>query len=209
MIDYYFVPTANGQKIAIMLEEAGIQYTPHLVERKPGDSPEEKYLLISPLGKYPAIVDQDGPKGCRVTLFETLAITFYLTEKAPSLMPVDPSARFSAHAWAAVASTNLTPMMATQYFLTLRAKSDVSEATKWVEGEAFRCLEAIDRRLEAAQYLAGDDFSYADVLTYPLIVTSARRLGPGLESYSCISRWVELLSERPAFRRGMEVSSNR
>ena len=123
-------------------------------------------------------------------------------------MPKNPVARSSAHAWAAVASTNLTPMMATQYFLTLRAKSSVSEATNWIEGEAFRCLDAIDRRLGTVKYLAGEDLSYADILTYPLIATSAKRLGSRLETYSSISRWVEMLAERPAFTRGMAIASS-
>lgn len=206
MIEVYLVPTANGQKVAILLEELGLPYEAHHVVRAVGDPPTAAYLRISPLGKYPAIVDR-GAGGGPLRVFETMAIALYLTEKAGQLLPTNLAERSQAHAWASVAATNLTPTMATQYFLTLRATRDVREATDWVVGEAHRCLAAIDSRLGSVPYLAGDAFSYADVLTYPLMATSVQRLDGGFEPYRNIARWFEQVAARPAVQRGMKAAS--
>lgn len=207
MIDFYLVPTANGQKSAIMLEEAGLAYRAQRIVRAVGGPPSADYLKINPIGKYPAIVDQEGPDGRPITVFETLAIALYLAEKSGRLLPANARERAAAHIWASVANTNLTPMMATQYFLGVRAKTDVSEATDWVVSEVFRFLAAMDQRLSEAEYLAGGSFSIADVLTYPAVATSVRRLEGGFSAYDNIVRWCTIVSRRPAVKRGMEIAS--
>ncbi|MDA0368398.1 MAG: glutathione S-transferase family protein [Proteobacteria bacterium] len=206
MIEVYLVPTANGQKVAIMLEELGLPYVAHRIVRTVGDTPSAAYLALNPMGKYPTIVDSEA-EGGPLAVFETLAIALYLAEKAQRLVPADIKARVAAHAWAAVAASDLTPAMATQYFLTLRATTDVSEATAWVVDEAHRFLSAIDRRLGEEQFLAGAEYSYADILTYPLVATSVQRLEGGISTYKNIRRWVELVGMRPAVVRGMEIAS--
>lgn len=205
MIEVYLVPTANGQKVAILLEELELPYRAHRIVRRPGDVPSAAYRRISPLGKYPAIVDSSGPDG-PLSVFETMAIALYLTEKTGRLCPTNVDDRSQAHAWAAVAASDLTPMMATQYFLTLRATSDVSEATNWVVAEAHRCLAAIDARLDAARFLAGDAYSYADVLMYPLMATSVQRLEGWFGGYRHIVRWYDEIAARPAVQRGMKAA---
>ena len=96
--------------------------------------------------------------------------------------------------------------MATQYFLTLRAKTDVSEATEWALSEIGRFLTAIDGRLGEVRYLAGDTYSYADVLTYPLMATSVQRLEGGHTAYANITRWAEIVGARDAVKKGMAVA---
>jgi GST-like protein len=157
------------------------------------------------MGKYPTLVDKDAPGG-PLTVFETLAIALYLIEKTGRLIPTDPKTRAAAHQWAALAASDLTPAMATQYFLTLRAKTDVSEATEWVLSEIDRFLTAIDGRLGEVPYLAGDTYSYADVLTYPLMATSVQRLEGGHTTYSNITRWAETVGARDAVQKGMAVA---
>lgn len=206
MIDFYCVPTANGQKIAILLEELKAPYEMHLISRRAGDLPDDDYLKISPLGKYPAIVDHDCSEKESVNVFETHAIALYCSEKYGQLIPEDKISRAYAHAWASVASAGLTPVMATQYFLTLRAASNVSEATLWVENEAHRCLRALNFRLGESKFLAGEIISYADILTYPLIATSVKRLSEGTGLYKNLSRWFEMLSSRASFKKGLLAS---
>ncbi len=206
MIDVYLVPTANGQKVAIMLEELDLPYVAHRIVRTVGDAPTSDYLALNPMGKYPTIVDSEA-EGGRLAVFETLAIALYLAKKTQRLVPVDVTARVAAHAWAAVAASDLTPAMATQYFLTLRATTDVSEVTDWVVDEVHRFLSAIDRRLGDEQFLAGAEYSYADILTYPLMATSVQRLEGGVLTYKNIQRWFELVGARPAVVRGMKIAS--
>jgi GST-like protein len=205
MIEVYLVPTANGQKVAVLLEELAVPYVTHRIVRKVGDQPSDEYLRHNPMGKYPTLVDKDAPGG-PLTVFETLAIALYLIEKTGRLIPADPKQRAAAHQWAALAASDLTPAMATQYFLTLRAKTDVSEATEWALSEIDRFLTAIDGRLGEVTYLAGDTYSYADVLTYPLMATSVQRLEGGHTTYANITRWAETVGARDAVQKGMAVA---
>ncbi len=202
MIDLLFVPTANGQKATILLEEAGLEYTATRVEHGVGGPPPATLLAKNPIGRYPVLTESDGPGGGEIIVFESHAIALYLADRTGLLLPDDPIERSAAHVWAAVASTDLTPTMATQFFLTLRAETDVSEAITWIEAEAQRYLRAINQRLSEATYLAGNTFSLADLLTYPLMATSVQRLG-GFTSYKNIVRWFDLVSNRPAVQRGM------
>jgi len=205
VIEVYLVPTANGQKVAILLEELGLSYAPHVVVRAPGDVPSPDYLRLNPMGKYPTIVDATD-EGETLVVFETLAIALYLTEKAGALVPNERAGRAAAHTWAALAASDLTPAMATQYFLTLRAQTDVAEATGWVVGEVHRFLKVIDERLAAVRYLAGETYTYADVLTFPLMATSVQRLDGGFARYANIQRWFDEVAARPAVQRGMKVA---
>ncbi|MEQ9447523.1 MAG: glutathione S-transferase family protein, partial [Rhodospirillaceae bacterium] len=205
MIEVYLVPTANGQKVAVLLEELELPYVAHRIARRAGDRPSDMYLTLNPMGKYPTLVDPDGPGGPLV-VFETLAIAQYLMEKTGNLLPTSPAARSAAHIWAAVAASDLTPALAMQYFLTLRATGDVSEATDWIVSEIHRYLSAIDSRLADATYLAGEDYSYADILTYPLMVTSVQRLEDGYAPYRNIARWADRVGAREAVKKGMAAA---
>ncbi len=205
MIEVYLVPTANGQKVAILLEELGLPYRAHVVVRAPGDVPSPDYLRLNPMGKYPTLVDRAEEQE-PIVVFETLAIALYLTERTGALVPEDRTTRAAAHTWAALAASDLTPAMATQYFLTLRATSDVAEAEAWVVGEVHRFLKAIDERLADARYLAGETYTYADVLTFPLIATSVQRLDGGLDRYANIRRWFDEVAARPAVQKGMRAA---
>lgn len=206
MIEVYLVPTANGQKVAVLLEELAIPYVAHRIVRTVGDQPSDDYLKHNPMGKYPTLVDKDAPGG-PLAVFETIAIALYLTEKTGRLVPSEQKPRAAAHQWAALAASDLTPAMATQYFLTLRAKTDVGEATEWVLNEIDRFLRAINGRLGDVPYLAGDTYSYADVLMYPLMATSVQRLEGGHAAYANITRWAKAVGARDAVQKGMAVAS--
>lgn len=205
MIELYCVPTANGQKATILLEESGLPYRAIPVVRSVGAPPPASYLKISPLGKYPALVDT-GALPRAVTVFGTLAIALYVCERSQRMMPADLEGRARAWSWASVVATDLTPMMGVQYFTTLRARTDVSEATAYVEAEARRALHAMDQRLSESDFLAGPSFTFADALAYPLAATSARRLAGELAPYPALARWRDRVGARPGVIAGMAAA---
>lgn len=206
MIELYCVPTANGQKATILLEESGLRYRAIHVVRAVGAPPPLSYLDISPMGKYPALVDKNPGFPHAVTVFGTLAIALYVCERSQKMLPADLESRASAWSWASVVATDLSPMMGVQYFTTLRARSDLSEATQYVEAEARRALRAMEQRLSESDFLAGSEFSFADALAYPLAVTSIRRLAEELAPYDALVRWRDRVGARPGVIAGMAAA---
>ena len=209
MIELYCVPTANGQKATILLEESGLPYRAIHVVREVGAPPPPSYLKISPMGKYPALVDDSPEFPQAVTVFGTLAIALYVCERSQKMIPADLESRASAWSWASVVATDFSPMMGVQYFTTLRAKSDLSEATEYVEAEARRALRAMEQRLSGSDFLAGPAFSFADALAYPLAATSIRRLAGELAPYPALARWRDRVGARPGVIAGMAAAQGR
>ncbi|MDC0074932.1 glutathione S-transferase family protein [Alphaproteobacteria bacterium] len=208
MIIFYCVPTPNGQKIAILLEEMKLTYKLLMQERKVGEPPNLDYLEINPIGKYPSIVDKISPEGKEITLFETHAIALYLVEKTKLMVPSNEEERSNSHIWASVISSGLTPLMGTQYFIQFRSGEYETKISSWILEEAIRYLSAIDFRLSNNKYLAGDSLSYADCLAFPILNISARRLPEGINHYQNIKEWISELSKRPAFIEGVKLTKN-
>ena len=208
MIIFYCVPTPNGQKIAILLEEMKLTYKLVMQERKVGEPPNLDYLEINPIGKYPSIVDEISLEGKKIVLFETHAISLYLVEKTKLMLPNNEEERSSSHIWASVISSGLTPLMGTQYFIQFRSGEYETKVSSWVIEEANRYLSAIDLRLANNKYLAGNNLSYADCLAFPILNISARRLPGGINHYQNINEWINELSKRPAFIEGSKLTKN-
>mgnify|MGYP001239402596 CR=1 FL=1 len=209
MIDFYSVPTSNGQKIAILLEEMSLEYKLIMIEREKGQLPNKDYLKINPIGKYPAIIDNfvDNNESKSIIIFETQAIALYLTDKTNLLLPKKIDDRNNAHIWSSAISSGLTPLLGTQYFIQYRAKKDLSEIHSWILNEIERYLNAFDLRLSNNRFLAGSDISYADVLTFPIMNNSLSRIPGCIDKHENIKRWIRMLIDRPAFKRGIEISS--
>ena len=147
MITFYCVPTPNGQKIAILLEEMNLTYKLIMQERKVGEPPNLDYLKINPIGKYPSIVDENTSDGKKIIIFETHAIALYLVEKTKLMLPNNQEERSSSHIWSSVISSGLTPLMGTQYFIQFRSREFETEVSSWILEEVNRYLSAIDLRL--------------------------------------------------------------
>ena len=209
MIDFYCVQTSNGQKIAILLEEMNLNYNLKLVEREPGQPPNKEFLKINPIGKYPAIIDiySFNNKSNSTIIFETQAIALYLIEKTNLLIPRNLEDRNNAHIWSNALSSGLTPLFGTQYFIQYRAKKDLSEINFWILSEIKRYLNAFDLRLSKSTFLAGSEISYADILSFPIMNNSVKRLPGVIDKYENIKRWLDVLKKRPAFKRGLEIST--
>jgi GST-like protein len=156
MIDFYGFNTANGQKVAVMLEETGLPYTFKYLDMMNGAHMSEDYKKINPIGKMPAIVDHDGPGGKPLALFESLAISAYLAEKSGRLWPKDARERALALEWATVSPANLNPAFNVHFVLARWMKDDHHEVRDYYTGQVHRMMDVFEQRLGEAPYLAGE-----------------------------------------------------
>lgn len=197
MIDLYAFPTPNSIKVPILLEELGADYTYHAVNVRAGEQKTPAHLALNPNGKVPVIVDHDGPGGHPITVVESGAILIYLAEKHGRFIPVDPVARVRCFEWLLFQASGLGPMFGQSgYFLKL-APEKVPAAIERFHTEAKRNMRVLDGRLAAAEWLAGDDYSIADIATYGWIW---RRAFADVDFSEAphVERWFNAVSARPA-----------
>jgi GST-like protein len=203
MIDVYSVATANGQKVYITLEECGLAYNIKPLDLYKGEHKADEYRAINPFGKAPAIIDHDAPGG-PVTLSETMAICWYLAEKTGSdLLPKTPLERANYMMWAAATTSSI----AQPFSVGWTAQFMAPEPREWwvnrMDGIAREMMTAFDKRLAQHPYLLGDRYTLADVLFYPVAMTSAARLEGWLEPYPNVAAFTARLGEREAVKKGM------
>lgn len=205
MIDLYFAPTPNGWKISVMLEECGLSYAVHGVNIGKGEQFTPEILAISPNNRIPAIVDrQPSSGGDPIPVFESGAILLYLAEKSGALIPSDTGGRTAALEWLFWQIGGLGPMMGQHGHFKLYAPERIDYATDRYRREVKRLFAVLDRRLSDNQYLAGSEYSIADIACFPWVQTY-RAQEIDLKGYEHASRWYERLKQRPALRRGMSV----
>ncbi len=208
MIDFYCVPTSNGQKIAILLYEMNIKFNLKMVIRKPGDPPTKEYLKINPVGKYPSIIHFNQELKKEIIVFETQAIVMYLTKLTGLLIPENIEDLNQANIWSNAISSGMTPLLGSQYFIQYRAKNKLDEINEWFLSEIKRYLIAFNLRLKDNSYLAGNKISFCDIIAYPVLQNSIKRLPIDLNEFNYIQLWNKKLSLRPAFRKGMGIIQN-
>ncbi|WP_043642728.1 glutathione S-transferase family protein [Caenispirillum salinarum] len=205
MIDLYTWKTPNGRKVSVLLEELDLRYTVHPVDISAGAQHQAAFRAISPNGKIPAIVDTEGPNGRPHSVFESGAILIYLAEKAGSpLWPSDPVERSTTLQWLMFQMGGVGPMLGQAFHFRHAAPEPVPYAQKRYDAEARRLLSVMDTRLADTDYLAGGDYTIADIATYPWIAPH-ERLGLDLDEWPNVARWFDEISERPAVKRGMQV----
>lgn len=204
MIDLYTWGTPNGRKVSIMLEETGLPYRVHTVDITKDEQFAPDFLAISPNNKIPAIVDQDGPEGQPLSLFESGAILFYLAEKTGQLLPSDPRGRYVTMQWLMFQMGGVGPMLGQAHHFRRFAKEQIPYAIDRYTNETRRLYGVIDRRLGESRWLAGDDYSIADIATYPWIMRHEWQ-GVDLAEFPNVARWAQAMGERPAVQRGMAV----
>ncbi|WP_373486789.1 glutathione binding-like protein [Blastomonas sp.] len=205
MIDLYFAPTPNGWKISIMLEECGLPYTVKPVNIGAGEQFAPNFLAISPNNRIPAMVDHGPPGGGdAVSIFETGAILLYLAEKTGRFMPADLRGRYSVTQWLMWQMGGLGPMLGQNGHFKLYAPEKLPYAIDRYEREAARLYGVLNRRLGEADYVAGADYSIADMAVFPWIMTHKRQ-GITLDDYPHIARWYALCRARPALQAGLSV----
>jgi len=210
MMDLHYWPTPNGKKVTILLEELGTPYkiTPLNIGR--GDQFTDAFLALNPNNRMPAIVDH-APKGggAPIGVFESGAILMYLAEKEGRFWPQDDvRAKYEVAQWVMWQMANQGPKIGERgHFSRVSPKAgDQSYAQRRFNDETHRIYGVMNNRLYDRRYLAGDDYSIADMICFPWSAGWEQQ-GIDLDEFRHLKRWFEELSERPAVRRGMAVTA--
>lgn len=204
MIDLYYAPTPNGQKISIMLEETGLPYKTILVNILDGDQFKPEFVAINPNSKIPAIVDQNGPGGRPYAVFESGAILLYLAEKTGMFMPQEMGARYKVIQWLMFQMANIGPMFGQAGHFINYAPEPIPYAIQRYRRETARLYRVLDEQLTRHEYIAGDIYTIADMAIFPWI-TLYKGHKQDLEQVPQVKRWYEQLKQRPALRRGFAL----
>lgn len=204
MIDLYTWTTPNGHKMHIMLEETGLEYQAHPVNIGTGEQFSETFLRISPNNKIPAMIDHDGPEGLPLAMCESGAMLVYLAEKAKRFMPPEMRPRMAVLQWLMFQVAHIGPMLGQAHHFLKYAPKPVPYAQERYAKEANRLYGVINRRLAVSSFLAGNDYTIADIATFPWL-RSAPDQGVDMDDYPNVKRWFGRISERPAVQRGLQV----
>lgn len=204
MIDVYFWPTPNGRKVSIMFEETGLSYTLKPLDITRGEQFEPDFLALNPNNKIPVIVDAHGPGGEPLVLFESGAILEYLAHKSGLLMPKNERGQWIAKQWLMFQMGNIGPMWGQQGHFIIYAPEPVPYAIERYTKETRRLYGVMDKRLAEREHLAGDDYSIADIATFPWAARHAWQ-GVDLAEFPNVKRWYDTLWDRPAVRQGYGV----
>ncbi len=207
MIDIYSWPTPNGHKIHIMLEETGLPYRVHGVNIRTGDQFKPEFLKISPNNRIPAIIDHDGPNGRPISLFESGAILMYLAGKTGKLLPLDLHSRYAALCWLMWQMGGVGPMFGQANHFRAYSVEKITYAIERYTNEANRLTNVLDKRLAEARYLAGDEYSIADIAVFPWLRNADKR-GIDLAQFPHAQRWFDAINTRLAVQRALQVLSD-
>jgi GST-like protein len=205
MIEILSWPTPNGQKIHIAMEELGLPYTITPVNIGKGEQFKPEFLAINPNHRIPAMVDDDGPAGDRFALFESGAMLIYLAEKAGRLMPTDAEGRYVCLQWLMFQMGGVGPMFGQLGHFAVYAPEKIPYAIERYTNEAKRLVRVLNKRLTDANFLAGREYSIADIATYPWINAMVGRGAIDLAETQAVQRWYETVAARPAVERGMAL----
>lgn len=204
MIDVYTWATPNGHKVHIMLEECGLPYAVHPVNIGAGDQFRPEFLAISPNNKIPAIVDSEGPDGRAISLFESGAILVYLASKTGKFLPKSDRKKFEVLQWLMFQMGGVGPMLGQAHHFRLYAPEKLPYAIDRYTNEAKRLYGVIDTRLAKSEWLGCDEYSIADIATFPWL-RSWKNQGVVLDDYPRLKAWFERIEARPAVQRGVQV----
>jgi GSH-dependent disulfide-bond oxidoreductase len=210
-IQLYSLPTPNGVKAAIMLEETSLAYEPHLVNFESNDQKSAEFVSLNPNGKIPAIIDPQGPGGKPLALFESGAILLYLADKSGLCMPRDPAARYQTIQWLMFQIGGIGPMFGQVGFFHKFAGKDFPDKRpleRYV-AESKRLLGVLDLHLRDREWIMGAEYSIADIATFPWIGNLIGFYGAGelvgINEYPDVVRVLKAFNVRPAVMRGSSI----
>ncbi len=201
MITLYTAPTPNGWKISVALEELGLPYEVRAVDLAAGEQKQPWFLELNPNGRIPVIVDHDADD---LVVFESGAILLHLAERTGRLLPADRAGRSRALQWLFFQVGGVGPMMGQANVFLRYAPQRIPYAIERYQRESRRLMEVLDRRLGQAPYLAGEDYSIADIANWCWARTW-RWSGISIDGLDHLQRWLREIGERPAVRRGVDV----
>jgi len=203
VIDLYTWTTPNGRKASIMLEEVAVPYRVHKVDITKGEQHRPEFVAINPNGRIPAIVDQEGPGGRPLRVFESGAILIYLAEKTGMLLASEPRQRVETLAWLMFQMGGVGPMFGQAHHFLRAAPEPVPYGIERYTKETRRLYGVLDKRLAEESFLAGT-YSIADIATYPWVARHEWHK-VDLGEFPNVARWYAAIGARPAVARGMSV----
>jgi GSH-dependent disulfide-bond oxidoreductase len=210
-LQLYSLPTPNGVKVSIMLEEIGLPYEPHTINIGKNETFTPEYLSLNPNGKIPAIIDPDGPGGAPLGLFESGAILQYLAEKTGKLLPADAARRYETIQWVHFQMSAVGPMFGQVGFFHKFAGSEIADKRpleRYVT-ESKRLLGVLERRLDRRQWIMDDAYTIADISLLGwvrnLIGFYGAREIVAFDTFGQVSAWLERGLARPSVQRGLEI----
>ena len=211
VLQYYGLPTPNGVKVSIMLEEIGLPYEVHLVDFAKDDQKSPEFVSLNPNGKIPAIIDPDGPGGKPIGVFESGAILLYLADKIGKFIPTDPAERWETIAWLMWQMGGVGPMFGQLGFFNKFAGKDFDDKRprdRYVD-ESKRLLGVLDARLDGRTWIMGDEYTIADIATLGwvrnLITFYEAREIVGFDDFKNVAAWLDRGLARPAVQRGLSI----
>jgi GST-like protein len=208
MIEVYSWATPNGHKVHILLEECGLPYRVHAVDIGAGEQFAPEFLAISPNNKIPAIVDPDGPDGRPMSLFESGAILLYLAGKTGRFMPADTRGKYATLQWLMFQMGSVGPMLGQTHHFRIYAPEKLPYAVDRYTNEAKRLYRVMDQRLGRSKYIAGADYTIADIAVFPWL-RSWKNQGIDWSDYPNLKGWFDEIAARPAVQRGVAVLADR
>jgi len=210
-LQLYSLPTPNGVKVSIMLEETGLAYEPHLVSFDSNDQMSPEFLSLNPNNKIPAILDPNGPGGQPLALFESGAILVYLADKVGQLLPKDGAGRYETLQWLMFQMGGIGPMFGQLGFFHKFAGKDYDDKRprdRYV-AESKRLLGVLNQHLVSRAWLTGDDYSIADIATFPWVNNLIGFYGAGelvgMADFPHVARALAAFVARPAVAKGLGI----
>jgi GST-like protein len=205
MITLYTVPTPNGHKVTIMLEEIGLPYTVVPCSIRAGDQFKPDFLKISPNNKFPAMIDDDPiGGGAPLSLFESGAILIYLADKSGRLLPREPRKHYDVLKWLMWQMAGLGPLHGQAHHFVRYAPEHHDYATARYMKEAVRLMSVLEGQLDGRDWIAADEYSIADIACWPW-VRSIRIINLAMSDFPNVARWFERVGQRPAVQIGRKV----
>ncbi len=201
MITLYTAPTPNGWKVSVLLEELGLPYTVESINLMANEQKQPEFLAKNPNGRIPVIVDHDAND---LVVFESGAIMIYLAEKTGRFLPLDTAGRFAALQWLMFQMGGVGPMMGQANVFHRYLPERIPVAIERYQNECRRLFEVLDTRLGQAQWLAGDEYTIADIANWCWVRTY-RWSGVSIDNLPNLRRWLDLMKERPACQKGVAV----
>jgi GSH-dependent disulfide-bond oxidoreductase len=208
MIDVHSWPTPNGHKVHIMLEECGLRlgrdWQVHPVDIGKGDQFKPAFLTISPNNKIPALFDPEGPDGQPISLFESGAILVYLAAKTGKFLPKSDRARFKVLEWLMFQMGGVGPMLGQNHHFRQYAPEKIGYAIDRYTNEAKRLYGVMDRQLKGQKFIAGNQYSIADIAIFPWL-RNWQNQGIDWADFPNLKIWFDTIAARPAVQRGVAV----
>ncbi|WP_421577490.1 glutathione binding-like protein [Shinella sp. M31] len=212
ILQLYSLPTPNGVKVAIALEELGLAYEPHRIEFGHDGVKSPEFMSLNPNGRIPAIIDPNGPDGKPIGLFESGAILVYLAEKTGKLIPADAAGRYETLVWVMFQMSGIGPMFGQfghfHKFAADKVANNPYPAERYRE-ESRRLLSILEERLKDRPWIMGDEYTIADITTFPWIrgadIFYGGREALGYADFPNVMAWLERCIARPASQKGLEI----